>query len=163
MAIIAVAGVGSGPHNLQRIIVAPPVAGFSGTPTNLFITQSVVFTDASTGSITNWIWNFGDGHAVTNGSNVNMTNTYVSSLPSPYTVTLAVAGAGGTSTNTQHGLHLRETQAGDQQHRAVGQQPDLERDQRRAIGVLSDAVCDEPDVRALDAGLDKCVCGGRKL
>jgi PKD repeat protein len=82
---------------------AAPVAGFSGTPTNVFVTQPVVFTDASTGSITNWIWNFGDGHGVTNNSNAGVTNNYVSSLASPYTVTLAVAGANGASTSTRTG------------------------------------------------------------
>ena len=41
---------------------AAPVAGFHGAPTNLFVTQTVTFTDASTGSITNWVWNFGDGN-----------------------------------------------------------------------------------------------------
>jgi beta-galactosidase len=81
-----------------------PVAGFTGTPTNLFVTQPVVFTDASTGSITNWVWSFGDGNGATNNSSANVTNAYA--LPGQYTVSLTVAGAGGSSTNTQTGYIL---------------------------------------------------------
>ena len=76
-----------------------PVAGFSGTPTNIFVTQAVAFTDASTGSITNWVWSFGDGHSVTNTASVNVTNTYATA--GSYPVSLIVNGAGGSSTNTK--------------------------------------------------------------
>jgi alpha-L-rhamnosidase len=80
-----------------------PVAGFSAAPTNVFVTQPVVFTDASTGGITNWVWSFGDGNVVTNASNASVTNNYASSSASPYSVQLVVAGAGGSSTNTRTG------------------------------------------------------------
>jgi autotransporter-associated beta strand protein len=76
-----------------------PVAGFSGTPTTLFVTQAVAFTDASTGSITNWVWSYGDGHSVTNTTSANVTNMYA--LAGSYTVSLIVNGAGGSSTNTK--------------------------------------------------------------
>jgi uncharacterized delta-60 repeat protein len=39
---------------------APPVAGFSGTPTTGINPLTVVFTDKSTGSPTGWAWYFGD-------------------------------------------------------------------------------------------------------
>jgi len=78
---------------------AAPLAGFSGAPTNIFVTQSVVFTDTSTGSITNWVWNFGDGNSVTNTSSSNVTNVYATA--GTYTVSLTVKGAGGSNTNTQ--------------------------------------------------------------
>jgi PKD repeat protein len=78
---------------------AAPVAGFTGTPTKGFAPLQVVFTDASTGSITNWVWNFGDGHSVTNSAASNVTNTYANA--SSYTVTLTATGAGGASTNQQ--------------------------------------------------------------
>jgi autotransporter-associated beta strand protein len=85
---------------VSNAVTAPaPVAGFTGTPTNLFVTQTVVFMDASTGSITNWGWSFGDGHAATNNSNANVTNTY--GVAGSYTVSLVVSGAGGSSTNTR--------------------------------------------------------------
>jgi rhamnogalacturonan endolyase len=81
------------------VLPPAPVAGFSGAPTNLFATQTVTFTDASTGSITNWVWNFGDGNAVTNISNANALHTYAAA--GSYTVTLMVSGPGGSSTNAR--------------------------------------------------------------
>jgi PKD repeat protein len=79
----------------------PPTAGFSSTPTNGFAPLQVAFTDASTGSITNWVWNFGNGNSVTNSSNASVTNTYAAA--GTYTATLIVSGTGGSSTNMQTG------------------------------------------------------------
>jgi len=76
-----------------------PVAGFSGVPTAAFATAPVVFTDASTGSITNWVWNFGDGMAITNLSNASVTHVYAAA--GTYTVSLTVSGADGSNTLTQ--------------------------------------------------------------
>jgi autotransporter-associated beta strand protein len=95
--------------SIEVISVPPPVAGFTGMPTNLFVTQMVVFMDVSTGNITNWGWSFGDGHAATNNSNANATNTYESAGSS--TVSLVVSGAGGSSTNTQAGYVLVKPKA----------------------------------------------------
>jgi PKD repeat protein len=77
--------------------VAAPVAAFAGTPTNGFAPLTVVFTNTSTGSITNWLWSFGDGHSVTNITSVNVTNIYAAA--GTYAVTETVTGAGGASTN----------------------------------------------------------------
>ena len=86
-------------NNYVVVTNALPVAGFSGTPTNIFVTQNVTFTDASSGSITNWIWSFGDGSAsVTNTSNVSVNHAYA--VVGTNTVSLVVNGAGGSSTNT---------------------------------------------------------------
>ena len=79
----------------------PPTASFTGSPTNMFAGQSVVFTDASTGNITNWLWNFGDGQSVTNNSGANVTHAYAAG--GTYTVSLIVSGSGGSNTNTQTG------------------------------------------------------------
>jgi PKD repeat protein len=78
---------------------AAPVAGFSGTPTTGAAPLPVVFTDASTGSVTNWVWNFGNGISVTNTSSASVTNTYASA--GSYTVTLTVTGPGGNNTLTK--------------------------------------------------------------
>ena len=75
----------------------PPVAGFTGTPTNGFAPLQVVFTDTSTGSITNWLWDFGDGHSITNSVADNVPHTYAAGS---YTITLTVTGAEGTNTMT---------------------------------------------------------------
>ena len=84
---------------IQLVSYDPVVAAFSGSPTNLFVTQSVTFTDASTGSITNWIWSFGDGASVTNLSNASANHTYASA--GTYSVSLTVNGPAGSSTNTR--------------------------------------------------------------
>jgi PKD repeat protein len=76
-----------------------PVASFSGAPTATFATAPVVFTDASTGSVTNWVWNFGDGTSVTNLSNASVTHVYAA--VGTYTVSLTVIGADGANTLTQ--------------------------------------------------------------
>jgi PKD repeat protein len=105
---LIVNGAGGSSTNTQaNYIVATnntppaPVAGFSGTPTNIFATQTVVFTDASTGSITNWVWSFGDGSSVTNNSNASVNHMYA--VAGTNTVSLVVNGAGGSSTNTRAG------------------------------------------------------------
>jgi autotransporter-associated beta strand protein len=85
---------------VSNAVVSAPIAGFSGTPTNIFVTQSVVFTDLSTGSITNWIWNFGNGSSVTNTSNANVTNTYA--VAGTYMVSLIVSGSGGSNMATSN-------------------------------------------------------------
>ena len=86
--------------NTAYIVVTnpPPVAGFGGAPPNLFVTQTVTFTDASTGSITNWVWNFGDGNAVTNTSLASVMHAY--SAAGTYTVSLTVTGPGGSGNST---------------------------------------------------------------
>lgn len=86
-------------------IVPPPapVAAFTVSATNLFATQSVVFTNTTAGSVTNSAWVFGDGNT-TNTAGVSVTNnvsdTY--SNAGTYLVVLTASGAGGTSTATNH-------------------------------------------------------------
>jgi alpha-L-rhamnosidase len=89
----------NGSIKVVSIVPPPPVAGFSGGPTNIFVTQLVTLTDASTGSITNWVWNYGDGNAVTNSSNASVTHAYPNA--GSYTVSLTVSGLGGTGASTQ--------------------------------------------------------------
>jgi gliding motility-associated-like protein len=45
----------------SAIITAIPVAKFSSAPSDVCASVPVLFTDQSTGSITGWVWNFGDG------------------------------------------------------------------------------------------------------
>jgi PKD repeat protein len=78
-----------------------PTAGFTGTPTSGTAPLEVVFTDASSGSISNWLWNFGDGHSITNSTSSNVTNTYATA--GSYTVTLTVTGPGGPNSQIRSG------------------------------------------------------------
>ena len=95
---LGVSNIGSGAHTFERVLVASPVAAFSGTPTNIILTQTVIFTNTSTGTITNSVWNFGDGQSATNNSTASVTHSYAAA--ENYTVSLIVTGPGGSSTNT---------------------------------------------------------------
>ena len=88
--------------NTAYIVVTntAPVAGFSGSPVKLFVTQAVVFTNTSSGSITNWAWNFGNG-TLSTGSGTNVADVYTNA--GTYNVQLVVSGSGGSSTNLQTG------------------------------------------------------------
>jgi len=76
----------------------PPVAGFSGSPTNGVAPLAVTFTDNSSGNITNWFWDFGDSSTTNFSVATNPVHTYCAGT---YTVTLVVNGLGGVSTNVQ--------------------------------------------------------------
>ncbi len=76
-------------------VVAPVVAGFTGTPTNGVVPYAVAFTNLTTGA-TNYAWNFGDTHTSTN---VNPSNIY--SNAGLFTVTLTAVGPGGTNVLTR--------------------------------------------------------------
>jgi PKD repeat protein len=74
----------------------PPVPDFSATPTSGAKPLLVAFTDASTGSITTWAWDFGDGETSTEQ---NPSHTY--QQRGSYTVSLSVTGPGSTNTLIQ--------------------------------------------------------------
>jgi PKD repeat protein len=68
-----------------------PVAGYTATPNYGTSPLTVSFADASSGTVTNRLWDFGDK---TTGTNVNPTHTY--SNVTTYTVSLTVFGGCGT-------------------------------------------------------------------
>ncbi len=74
---------------------AAPVADFSATPTSGEAPVTVSFSDASTGDVTAYAWDFGDGGSSTAQ---NPSNTY--SAAGSYTVVLTVTGPGGSDTAT---------------------------------------------------------------
>ena len=76
----------------------PPVAGFnwSGPITGNPI-WDVQFTDTSTGTITGWSWDFGDGI----GSSTEQNPLYTYATAGPWTVVLTVTGPGGSDDDTQ--------------------------------------------------------------
>jgi PKD repeat protein len=81
------------------VVVNPPVADFSATPTNGLMPLLVNFTDASTGDVTNRLWSFGDGDT-SNDTNPSHTYTNVGT----YSVTLTDYGPYGTAEKTQTNL-----------------------------------------------------------
>ncbi|HEV8321881.1 MAG TPA: PKD domain-containing protein [Myxococcota bacterium] len=76
----------------------PAVADFSGAPTTGLAPLTVAFTDLSSGAVDSWSWDFGDGFGSTSNA-----PTHLYQVPGSYAVSLAVAGPGGTSTETKTG------------------------------------------------------------
>jgi serine protease AprX len=75
---------------------AGPTADFSGSPTTGCAPLTVNFTDQSSGEITEWSWDFGDGGS---SSLQNPSHTYLNA--GSYTVSLTVTGPSGSDTNTK--------------------------------------------------------------
>ncbi|HWX22606.1 MAG TPA: PKD domain-containing protein [Candidatus Binatia bacterium] len=71
-----------------------PLADFSASPTNGLLPLTVMFTDTSSGIITNRFWDFGDG-ATTNTPDTALAHTY--RTPGANTVLLTVTGPVGTN------------------------------------------------------------------
>jgi len=84
---------------IQLVSYDPPVAGFTGGPTNLFATQTVAFTNTSTGLLTNSVWKFGDGTTATNATLTSVNHAY--NIPGIFTVSLTAGGPGGATTFTR--------------------------------------------------------------
>ena len=75
----------------------PPVVNFTAVPLSGVIPLLVQFTDASTGEIDTWAWDFGDDLDITFASDEqNPLHTFTA--VGNFTVTLRVTGPGGTST-----------------------------------------------------------------
>ena len=83
----------------------PPVAIFSGNPTSGAAPLTVLFTDASTGEIDSWSWDFGDG-----GTSTQQNPMHTYNDPGTYTVTLEVTGPVGSNTQI-HTNYITATDA----------------------------------------------------
>jgi PKD repeat protein len=93
----------SGPRSAlalsNRCGAVAPTASFTATPVTGCAPMTVVFTNASFGSPTSYLWNFG------NGATSTQTNpTYTYTVPGTYTVTLTATNGIGSNTNTQTNL-----------------------------------------------------------
>ncbi|MBA7612586.1 hypothetical protein ES703_19822 [subsurface metagenome] len=81
---------------VDYIAVSVLNADFVGEPTECVAPLTVDFTDLSTGTISGWNWDFGDGDTSTAQ---NPTHTY--NDPGLYTVSLTITGPGGSDTETK--------------------------------------------------------------
>ncbi len=72
---------------------APPVASFDIDIPTGNAPLTVGFTDTSTGTVSTWLWDFGDG---TISSGQNASHTFMT--PGQYSVSLTVTNAGGSDT-----------------------------------------------------------------
>ena len=79
-------------------VAAPTISSVVAAVTNGFSPFQVVFSDTTSGTITSYVWNFGNGTIITNTTGASVNNTYTTS--GKYTVTLTVYGPGGSSTQT---------------------------------------------------------------
>jgi PKD repeat protein len=76
-----------------------PEADFTASGTTGEAPLTVTFTDRSSGEITSWLWDFGDG---TSSTQASPQHTYTA--PDTYSVTLTVGGPGGSSQLNRAGL-----------------------------------------------------------
>ena len=81
---------------IVNVTAAEPVAHFVAAPTQGAVPLTVNFTDESTGSITLWGWDFGDG-----GTSTEENPSYAYETPGTYTVSLTVKGPVGTDTEVK--------------------------------------------------------------
>lgn len=80
----------------NNIIVESLLADFTFTPGTGEVPLAVAFTDASTGNIGAWSWDFGDGSALSTLQNPSHTYT----VAGTYTITLTVTHVSGLATAT---------------------------------------------------------------
>ncbi len=73
--------------------IPPPVANFVATPVVGVVPLTVSFTDLSSGPITSYSWDFGNGTGLSNVASP----IYTFPTPGTYTVILTVSGPGGTN------------------------------------------------------------------
>lgn len=78
------------------VTAAAPVASFSATPVSGSAPLPVKFNDSSTGTVTGWSWEFGDG-----GKSTAQNPSYTYAIAGTYAVKLTVTGPGGSNTQTK--------------------------------------------------------------
>ncbi len=83
---------------VTNVLVAP-VAAFTANPLSGAAPLLVSFTDASTGTITNRLWNFGDG-----GTSTVASPSHTYSNANVYSVSLTVFGPGGSGSTNRPSL-----------------------------------------------------------
>ncbi len=93
--LIVLSPCGSDTTSLNVVVTAPeaPVANFGADSSGGCGPLAVAFSDSSTGEITSWIWNFGDGATDTLQS---PSHTYTTA--GVFDVSLQVTGPGGSNT-----------------------------------------------------------------
>ena len=100
---LTVTGPGGSDVDTQASLITvtepAPVAAFGAAPTNGDAPLAVAFTDASTGAVTSYSWDFGDS-----GSSTLANPTHEYTAAGTYTVSLTVTGPGGSDVDTQASL-----------------------------------------------------------
>ena len=81
--------------NYINVSSPPPVADFTASPTSGNAPLTVQFNERSTGHITSWSWDFGDGN-----TSIAQNPSYTYASAGTYNVRLTVIGPGGSDTKT---------------------------------------------------------------
>jgi PKD repeat protein len=85
-------------HSVELAFSVPysaPVVGFNASPGSGAPPLNVAFTNTTTGQVTSWVWNFGDG---TTSNLKSPTHSYTTA--GSFNPTLTATGPGGTATKT---------------------------------------------------------------
>ncbi len=96
--VIFVSNGGDQTNGMAGTAAIIPIADFTGTPLSGNKPLNVLFTDTSVGTITNRLWNFGDG-STSNTTLSTVSHVYVN--PGTNNVSLTVVGPVGTSAKTR--------------------------------------------------------------
>jgi PKD repeat protein/FtsP/CotA-like multicopper oxidase with cupredoxin domain len=86
--------------NVSQVIAPPSTASFTYTPSSGDAALNVTFTDTSTGTVTGWTWDFGDGNFANDNGKQNPSHVY--ELPGVYTVRLTAMNTGGSLVSAPH-------------------------------------------------------------
>jgi len=106
---------GSDPQDETSLPAAPPEAEFAASPTAGDEPLTVQFTDLSTGAVTNWSWDFGDG-----GTSTQQNPSYTYDYAGYYDVRLTTTGPAGSDTETKaEYIHVSSRQQGMVAHFAA--------------------------------------------
>jgi PKD repeat protein len=81
-------------HKVSSVVLTPVQADFSWSPSDAKAGAKVTFADASRGSPSTWMWNFGDGIA-----NNTQNPDHIYANAGSFTVTLTVTNPAGSSSN----------------------------------------------------------------
>ena len=84
-------------YNGSEAAVAP-TAAFVGTPTTGNAPLTIAFTDQSSGTVSSWAWDFGDG-----GTSTSQHPSHVYTAAGTYTVQLTVSGGAGSDVELKSG------------------------------------------------------------
>ena len=94
--VVGPGGNSAAPAQLITVAEPPPVADFSPSRTTGTYPLSITFLNESTGNISGYEWNFGDGTTSTETHPTHVYNT-----AGTFTVSLTTSGPGGTVTDTR--------------------------------------------------------------
>ncbi|HXI84312.1 MAG TPA: pectinesterase family protein [Verrucomicrobiae bacterium] len=87
--------------NVTLIVIGPPTASFTASPTNGVEPLVVTFTDTSSGSPLSISWNLGDSTSTNTGGGASFGHAYTAGV---YTVTLIASNTAGLGSVTQSNL-----------------------------------------------------------